>query len=122
MDKMQLQQYCLTLPGTTTDFQEDWQAQRFHVGGKMFAMFGTDAKGIELFTMKCDPDRAAALREEHEEIIAGYYMNKTHWNSIYYTSEMPTEFGEQLLKNAYELIFNKLTKKAQNLIYEQSIV
>lgn len=43
MNKERLQAYCLSLTGTTHDYQHDWQADRYHVGGKMFAMMGTDA-------------------------------------------------------------------------------
>ena len=40
MEKAKLQSFCLTLPGVTHDYQVDWQADRYHIGGKMFAMSG----------------------------------------------------------------------------------
>ena len=119
MNKEKLQEYCLSLLGATHDYQADWQADRCHVGGKMFAMMGTDAKGKPVITLKCEPSRAEELREIYEGIIPGYYMNKTHWNSIYFDSNLSDEFVENLIQHSYELIFSKLTKKVQNQIISQ---
>ncbi|GEK31276.1 hypothetical protein KZO01_15850 [Kurthia zopfii] len=116
MEKEVLEGFCKSLKGVTTDFQQEWGAQRYHIGGKMFAMFGTDAKGVPIFTLKCDPAKAEELREQYEEIVPGYYMNKTHWISIYYSIDESNEFAENLLAQARQLVFNKLTKKVQKEI------
>ncbi|MGM9985769.1 MAG: MmcQ/YjbR family DNA-binding protein [Bacillaceae bacterium] len=121
MDKEKLQAYCKSLPGVTFDYQVDWQADRYHVGGKMFAMMGGDAKGTPIITLKCDPVRAEELRETYEGIIPGYYMNKTHWNSIYLDAELPNEFVEKLILHSYQLVFGKLTKKVQKEITAQEV-
>ena len=47
------------------------------VGGKMFAPYSPGDEPLRL-NLKCDPDRAAELREQHESIIPGYHMNKRH--------------------------------------------
>lgn len=116
MNQEVLESFCKSLKGVTTDFQQEWGAQRYHIGGKMFAMFGTDAKGVPIFTLKCDPVLAEELREQYEEIVPGYYMNKTHWISIYYSIDEANEFAESLLEQARHLVFTKLTKKVQKEI------
>ncbi|MEK4425480.1 MmcQ/YjbR family DNA-binding protein [Solibacillus sp. FSL K6-1523] len=116
MEKSKLQSFCLTLPGTTHDYQVDWQADRYHVGGKMFAMMGGDVERKPIITLKCDPARAEELRETYPGIIPGYYMNKTHWNSIYFDSDLSNELIENLILHSYQLVFEKLTKKVQNEI------
>lgn len=80
MEKVALQSFCLTLPGTTHDYQAD----RYHVGRKMFAMMGGDSQRKPIITLKCDPTRAEELRETYQGIVPGYHMNKTHWNSTRY--------------------------------------
>lgn len=40
MKKETLQAFCLSLQGATHDYQPEWQADRYHIGGKMFAMMG----------------------------------------------------------------------------------
>ncbi|WP_425332882.1 MmcQ/YjbR family DNA-binding protein [Bacillus aerius] len=104
------------LQGATNDYQPEWQADRYHIGGKMFAMMGGDVDRKPVITLKCDPQRAEELREMHEGIIPGYYMNKTHWNSIYLDADIPSSFVEELIEHSYQLVFHKLTKKAQQAI------
>ena len=48
----------------------------------------------------------------HEGIIPGYYMNKTHWNSIYLDADIPSSFVEELIEHSYQLVFHKLTKSS----------
>ncbi len=117
MEKEIIHAYCLQLQGTTYDYQEEWQADRYHIGGKMYAMLGGNATGKPVLTLKCEPSRAEELREAYDSIIPGYYMNKTHWNSIYMDADdVPMDLVENLIQHSYELVFNKLTKKAQQEI------
>ncbi|MCY7533448.1 MULTISPECIES: MmcQ/YjbR family DNA-binding protein [Bacillus] len=118
MKKETLQAFCLSLQGATHDYQPEWQADRYHIGGKMFAMMGGDVDRKPVITLKCDPQRAEELREMHEGIIPGYYMNKTHWNSIYLDADIPSSFVEELIEYSYQLVFHKLTKKAQQAILQ----
>lgn len=120
MKKETLQAFCLSLQGATHDYQPEWQADRYHIGGKMFAMMGGDVDRKPVITLKCDPQRAEELREMHEEIIPGYYMNKTHWNSIYLDADIPSSFVEELIEHSYQLVFHKLTKKAQQAILQHN--
>ncbi|MEC2039024.1 MmcQ/YjbR family DNA-binding protein [Bacillus altitudinis] len=118
MKKETLQAFCLSLQGATHDYQPEWQANRYHIGGKMFAMMGGDVDRKPVITLKCDPQRSEELREMHEGIIPGYYMNKTHWNSIYLDADIPSSFVEELIEHSYQLVFHKLTKKAQQAILQ----
>lgn len=50
----------------------------YKVAGKMFALAVPDDFPARI-NLKCDPERALALRDEHEAITPGYHMNKRHW-------------------------------------------
>ena len=50
-------------------------------------------------------------------IIPGYYMNKTHWNSIYLDADIPSSFVEELIEHSYQLVF-KMNKKSQHNILQ----
>jgi len=117
MEKEMIHAHCLQLQGTIYDYKEEWQVDRYHIGGKMYAMIGGNATGKPVLTLKCEPARAEELRESFVSIIPGYYMNKTHWNSIYMDAEdVPMDLVENLIKHSYELVFSKLTKKVQQEI------
>lgn len=108
-----LRQCCLAQPGVTEDFQPEWEAQRFFTGGKMFAMIGTHKDGRAIITLKGDPLEAPLLREKYPDIIPGYYMNKTHWNSIYLDGAVPKEEYARLILIAYRLVLRSLPKGEQ---------
>ena len=113
MDKHILKEICLKQMGATYDYKVEWEAERYLIGGKMFAMFGSDSEEKPILTLKCDPERADHLRETYKGIISGYYMNKKHWNSLYLEANIPDELFEPLIRHSYELVFQTLTKKVQ---------
>ena len=56
--------YLLQKAGVTTDYQPEWQATRYFVGGKMFAMQGGDRNKRPIFTMKLEPSLGDFLRRD----------------------------------------------------------
>lgn len=83
MDISWLDGFLLSMPGASKDFKEEWQWTRYQVGGKLFAaVCKGDSGEDELVTLKLEPQEGAFLREQYEDILPGYYMNKTHWNSV----------------------------------------
>ena len=92
--------------GVTYDWKEEWQWHRYLLDGKLFAAL-------------CQPDSAVALRAEFpEDILPGFYMNKTHWNTIFLDGHLSQEQLEQFCDRSYQLIFSKLTKKRQRELTE----
>jgi predicted DNA-binding protein (MmcQ/YjbR family) len=111
-----IQAYCLAKKGAEEDFKEEWDAIRYMIRGKMFAMVGNDAANEPIISVKLNPEYGVELRERFKDIVPGYYMNKTHWNSLYLKGSVPEEILKKMLDQSYELIFNSLTKKVQNEI------
>ncbi|CAM4398597.1 MmcQ [Bacillus manliponensis] len=116
MEKHTLEAICQKQFGAIHDYKVEWRANRYLVGGKMFALFGRDGKGKAVLSLKCDPARAEALREFYCDIIPGYHLNKTHWNSIYLDADIPDELWEKLIVHSHELVLQKLSKKLQKEI------
>lgn len=111
--------YLLEKKGVTKDIQEEWNWIRYHIGGKMFAAICRDDDNIPVYiTLKLDPLEGEYFRKEYEDIIPGYYMNKTHWNSVKADGEVPDDVMKDLLDKAYTIVFVNLTKKMQKEILE----
>ena len=111
--------YLLEKKGVTKDIQEEWNWIRYHIGGKMFAAICRDDDNIPVYiTLKLDPLEGDYFRKEYEDIIPGYYMNKTHWNSVKADGEVPDEVLKDLLDKAYTIVLESLTKKKQKEILE----
>ncbi len=105
--------YCLSKLGVTKDFKIEWNATRYFVGGKMFAMQGGDKEGKPIFTLKLQPELGDALRTEFIDIVPGYYMNKTHWNSLYLQGTVPDHVVRDMIDKSYEVVLSSLSKKMQ---------
>ncbi|MDR2894113.1 MAG: MmcQ/YjbR family DNA-binding protein [Alistipes sp.] len=116
MDYDFIEELCLSFPGAEQDYKVEWDAVRYTVRGKMFAMVGSDGAGRPIISMKHDPDWGVELRERYRDIAPGYYLNKTHWSSIWLGGEVPSPVLKDLLKGSYGLIFNSLPKRIQNEI------
>ena len=114
-----IDEYLLEKKGVTKDIQEEWNWIRYHIGGKMFAAICRDDDNIPVYiTLKLDPLEGEYLRRQYEDIIPGYYMNKTHWNSVKADGEVPDDVLKDLLDKAYTIVLKSLTKKKQKEILE----
>ncbi|MEI7885038.1 MAG: MmcQ/YjbR family DNA-binding protein [Clostridia bacterium] len=111
-----LDRYCLAKAGVEKDYKLEWNATRYLLRGKMFAMQGGDKYGCAIITMKLEPMFGELLRKEYQDIVPGYYMNKQHWNSLYLSGEVPEEVLQEMLDQAYNIIFAALSQKMQKEI------
>jgi predicted DNA-binding protein (MmcQ/YjbR family) len=106
--------HCLGKPGAEEDFKEEWNALRYTVRGKMFALIGNDREGLGIISVKHTPEQGEILRNQYKEIVPGYYLNKTHWSSLYLNGNVPVDVLRQMLDASYRLVINSLTKKEQD--------
>ena len=114
-----MDEYLLEKKGVTKDLQPEWNWIRYHIGGKMFAAICRDDDNVPVYiTLKLDPLEGDYFRKQYEDIIPGYYMNKTHWNSVKADGEVPDEVLKDLLDKAYTIVLSSLTKKLQKEILE----
>ena len=109
--------YLLQKPGVTKDLQPDWNWIRYQIGGKLFAAVCLDDQDQPYYiTLKLDPAEGDFLRGQYEDILPGYYMNKTHWNSVRAQGSVPDDLLRNLLDEAYRLVLHSLPKKKQREI------
>lgn len=115
-----IDEYLLQKIGVTKDLQKDWNWVRYQIGGKMFAAVCRDDDDNPYYiTLKLDPLEGDFLRSQYEDIIPGYYMNKTHWNSVKADGEVPDDLLKDMLDKAYGLVLGGLSKKKQREILEE---
>ena len=110
MNFKQLDKYILSKQGVNFDYPFDEKTRVYRVGEKIFAL--TSEESPVCVNLKCDPIYALELRSLYEGIIAGYHMNKKHWNTVTVEdSDVDEETVRELLDHSYELIYKSLTKK-----------
>ena len=114
-----IQEHCLSKKGAEEDYKQEWDAIRYTIRGKMFALVGHDNAGNHIISAKHSPEYGEELREKYKDIIPGYYLNKTLWSSVLLSGDVPEIVLKTLLDGSYELIFKSLSKKIQNEILNQ---
>lgn len=107
-----IRDYCLAKAGVTESFPFGGDALVFKVGSKMFALLSTESQPTTL-NLKCDPEWAVQLREEHDAVMPGFHMNKTHWNTITISGRVRTSDVHEWIDHSYELVRKSLPKAVQ---------
>ncbi len=116
MDIESFRSFCLSLPGVeeTEPFGPDTLV--YKVMGKIFAITGLEEVDFQV-NLKCDPERAIALREEYPgQIVPGWHMNKRHWNTIYFESGLHRDLLLGLIRHSYDLVIAGLPAKTRSLL------
>ena len=117
MDHLKVREYLLSKPEAWEDFPFYPDVAVMKVKNKMFATLApANSKEIEehgngyRMNLKCDPEEAIQLRDVFESVLAGYHMNKKHWNTIILNGEVPMGELERMIDNSYALVLKSMTK------------
>ena len=101
-------EYCLSFKGTTEELPFDENTLVFKVLGKMFAL--CNMMSFEFTNLKCDPEKAVNLREEHTEVTPAWHMNKKHWNSVSFIGDLSDQQIENWIEDSYNLVVKNMPK------------
>ena len=109
MTHEQFEQFILSLPGVWLDYPFGEGAAVYKFGkendgaGKMLALVQENSKPLRV-SLKCDPLLAQNLREKYETVLAGYHLNKKHWNTIICSGQLTDDEIFDLARLSYELV------------------
>ncbi|MEU7730088.1 MmcQ/YjbR family DNA-binding protein [Streptomyces sp. NPDC040724] len=102
MTPAELREFCLGFNAAVEEFPFTPETSVFKVLGKVFALSALDAQPLKV-NLKCEPELAVRLREEHEAIVPGYHMNKRHWNTVT-VGGLPDATVRELVEDSYDLV------------------
>jgi predicted DNA-binding protein (MmcQ/YjbR family) len=118
MDIEQVRAHCLSFPHVTEKVQ--WGNDLvFKIGGKMFAVIGLDAASSHCLSFKCTPERFAEL-VELDGIDPAPYVARYYWVALQRFNALSERELKALLRNAYDLVFEKLPKKTKAELHGKS--
>jgi len=106
--------YCTYKKGVSETFPFDNNTLVFKVGGKIFALLNINS--FDSINLKCDPEKAIQLREEHLGVMPGYHMSKVHWNTISCDGSIQDKLILEWTDDSYNLVFKSLSLKIKNEI------
>lgn len=109
MTHKELEDYLLEFPNAWLDYPFGEGTSVYKIGhketgeGKMFALIDENSKPLRV-SLKCDPLLAETLREKYETVVAGYHLNKKHWNTIICTGQLSDDEIKDLARLSYNLV------------------
>lgn len=108
--------YCLSFINTTEEssYEDDESLVSFLVMGKVFAI--TDPNTFEYIHLKCDPVKAATLRNLYDEVQPSEFKDERRWNAIHLDGILDDEIIKEWIKDSYDLVVEDLPRKKQRKI------
>ena len=117
MNIEEIREYCISKPAVTEGFPFNDTALVFKVAGKMFALLdlSEESRGISL---KCDPELAIELREQHSEVTPAWHFNKKNWNTIIMDGSVSDQLVREWIDHSYDLVVQSLPKARREELQE----
>jgi len=113
-----IRKYCMSLPGATETVQ--WGDDLvFKIGGKMFAVLPREPSAPTRLSFKCSPDKFYELTER-PDIIPAPYLARAKWIALERLEALDRPELEELLRESYQLVCEKLPKKMQEELRDPS--
>ncbi len=125
MDANTFRDFCLSLPGAydatpftsgKSDTYEDIVV--FYVASKWFGF--VDMQKFEFCNLKSPPADTEHLTQTYAGIKPGWHMNKRHWISVYFYSDISDEMIFELVRKAYDTVVAKLPKRERDKLGQLS--
>ena len=108
----EIREFCLNKKVVEESFPFDAETLVFKVAGKIFLLLSLDSDPLQ-FNVKCQPDKAIELREKYSYVLAGYHMNKAHWNTVICESSASKKLIFEWIEQSYHLVAEALPKKTR---------
>ena len=100
------------LPGVSSGRPFVEALEVFKVAGKVFLIV-TDDPAELIVTLKCEPDRARALRRACRSITPGRYLDKTHWISVGPGRGITADLVEDLVAGSCDLVLDAVPARSR---------
>ena len=114
MNVEQIREHCISKKEVTESFPFNEFVLVFKVAGKVFALI--DLGEPDSINLKCDPEKAIELREQYDDILPGFHMNKKHWNTVMLNGLLNEKLILELINHSYEMVVKSMGKKAGKLL------
>jgi len=118
MDPDKLRVYLFHFPQVTEETPFDEVTAVYKTAGKMFAITNWSESPLRI-NLKCDPDKALELRDQHSGVEPGYHMNKKHWNTVTVDSRIEEDLLQEWISHSFEEVVKKFPRQKRTEIFEE---
>jgi predicted DNA-binding protein (MmcQ/YjbR family) len=109
---MDLRALCLGFAEAEETYPFGPRTAVFKVRGKIFAIASLEADPPSI-SLKCEPDLAVQLRNDHAAITPGYHLNKRLWNTVVHDGTVPARLMRDMVEDSYDLVVSAMPKRVQ---------
>ena len=116
MNIEEFREYCLSFCGVSEKMpfgkassEYDRRLLVFCVADKWFCFVNIDR--FDFCNIRCETARIPGLRSEYESVRPGYHMNKQHWISVCFDSDVPDNVIRDLVRRSYESVVASLPRR-----------
>src|SRR5687767_3860231 len=118
MNSESVRAHCLSFPHATENVQ--WGNDLvFKIAGKMFAVMVLEPPAKYVLSFKCTEEKFNELIEQ-DGIDPAPYMARNKWAALERFDVLSDRELKELLRNSYELVFERLPKKVQAQFYQRT--
>ena len=103
---------CLKLPESEETFPFGPKDAVMKVNGKIFAILSGDE-----ISLKCNPERALDYRDMYEGVKEGYHLNKKHWNTVKFDSDVNKAALMEMIIHSYKCVTAKMSKSVREVLW-----
>lgn len=103
MTHKEVEDYILEMPNAVREYPFGEDVAVYKVSDKMFALIAEGSNPVRV-SLKCDPRLSVVLREKYETVMAGYHLNKKHWNTIVLSGQLSWDEVQGLIRHSYDLV------------------
>lgn len=116
MNFKDVKKYCLAFTSAqeTLSYNDCDDLIAFLVMDKVFAIANPDS--FDKIHIKCDPVKAAMLRNLYEEVQPSKFESQKKWNEVNLEGILDDAIVYEWIRDSYELAFDDLSRKKQRVI------
>lgn len=110
--------YGLSFPNTYTEapfHDPNWDLVRIK-GSKKAFLWVYERDGYLNCNVKVDPLWRDFWRQNYDAVIAGYHLNKEHWNTIIFDGTIPEQDIKRMIAESYDLVSDSPTKRIYDAV------
>ena len=100
---------CTAFPGAVEEFPFGPQTRVYKVGGKIFALFGSQGS----VSLKGEPWLIAQHRDSFASVTIAPYLHRDHWNAVALEGDVPDQMLGEMLEDSYDLVVSALPKQVR---------
>ena len=109
----ELRAFCLSLPEAVETFPFEPGVSVFKApNGRMYGVSVTASEPLDI-SVKCDPERGRALRDQYADVAEGYHLDKRHWITVTLNGDVPDALVRELVEDSYDLVAAKAPARSR---------